>query len=488
MGNLSPIQKQVLKENFPEAFKSTKKTEEREDNIIYTSFLETKDYILEQIRFTELTEHTELTPKEQKTGFVKYSKLNDNIEYVSQLEYEGNTYKPIIDDALTKNGIRLSTGVKEYKNLAEITDQIKSFLYEGFEVPNFYQDFLPHLAAFYWVYEKFPFIPYVHFVGGTTTGKTTAMEVFGEICYRGMDTTGSLTISSLFRLATDWGGTMMIDEFDNLGEQSGEIISFLKSGTSDRLVYRVEGDKKREVKGYIVKSPKLFTSENPITDAALQSRTLVVQMKRNTRRMDLFRLPEFYTEANEIRNKLLLWKLRNLNKINLREIRYGFPELESLDRRVQQILTPTYYLSDDETRKKILEFSKKQEEETFEERRSALNGVIFTQMNWIWTRGLEVQIKNLTSLVNEESAANGFKEPLTEKKISNVVRKILGFITEKRGDEKLAWIVTDRVREAEWCKYFGMIPPSVSSVSSVNSVKDDIIPTEGQEALEEPNE
>lgn len=455
--------------------KDASKTNKDDDNKEYISFLETKDYILEEIKVTGVTELTDLGSDGTLVKFVKFFKATGEVEEVESQEYQGKVYYPIIDDAVRKNGIHLSTGVKEYKNLAEITDQIREFLIQNFEVPEFYKEFLPHLATFYWVYEKFPFIPYIHFVGGTSTGKTTAMEAFGEVCYRGIDTTGSLTVSSLFRLATSWGGTMIIDEFDNLGEQAGEIITFLKAGSSNRLIWRTEGDKKREVMGYIVKSPKLFTSEKPITDPALQSRTMVVQMEKNKRDIPLYRLDDFYQEAQEIRNKLLLWRLRNFNKIDLKSIRYGFPELKFLDRRVQQIVTPTYYLSDDETKKRIIEFSKKQEEETLLERRESLNGVIFTRIMEIRGKGHDVQIKVLTSLVNEDSFANGYKEPLTEKKVSNIVRKILGFNTEKRGDEKLAWIVPDLAREANWCKYFGMVPPEESSVNTVTPVEDDMI-------------
>ena len=71
------------------------------------------------------------------------------------------------------------------------------------------------------------------------------MEVLGSICYKPIDTTGSLTIASIFRLATTWKGTLLIDEFDSGGEHANEMISFLKSGVSNRLLFRTEGEKKR---------------------------------------------------------------------------------------------------------------------------------------------------------------------------------------------------------------------------------------------------
>jgi hypothetical protein len=367
------------------------------------------------------------------------------------------------------NGIYLATGVKEYKNTKEITDQITEFIKKNVQLPPFFEKFLPRLILFYWLYEKFPFIPYIHFVGRTSTGKTTAMEVVGMLSYKSIDTTGSLTIASMFRVATAWRGTLLIDEFDKVGENAREITSFLKSGTSNRLVLRVEGEKKREVRAYIVKSPKMFTSESPISDAGLQSRTILVKMDTNTRRLPLFLLPEDYAEAQEIRNKLLLWRLKNLNNVNLKDIRYGYPELEVFDRRVQQVITPIYYFSDDETKADIITFAKEQEEETKRLRLESLNGKIFEMMIDIWNVGEEVQVKAITFTLNEESKGLGFKNELTEEKVSRIIRKILGFETEARGDSKLKWVVRNEEKAKELKDYYGI--PSINlSVPSVPPV------------------
>jgi hypothetical protein len=281
--------------------KPSNKTEEL---IVETSFLETPEYILEQIGHTDSTDSTDRFKEVEGSRFIKFSKLDETTEVVKEIVHQNKLFRPITDETLTMNGIYLATGVKEYKNTKEITDQITEFIKKNVQLPPFFEKFLPRLILFYWLYEKFPFIPYIHFVGRTSTGKTTAMEVVGMLSYKSIDTTGSLTIASMFRVATAWRGTLLIDEFDKVGENAREITSFLKSVTSNRLVLRVEGEKKREVRAYIVKSPKMFTSESPISDAGLQSRTILVKMDTNTRRLPLFLLPEDYAEAQEIRNKL----------------------------------------------------------------------------------------------------------------------------------------------------------------------------------------
>ena len=478
------------------SIKTNKKKEKKDDdNIIYTSYFETKDYILEQILNTEDTEGSEQRTGGQKTCFIKYSKLKGEIEKINEIEHEGKLFRPIVDDVFMKGGVRLPTGVSDYKNTKEITDQVRQFLKENIEVPVFYERFLPNLLLFYWVYEKFPFIPYLGFVGGTGTGKTTAMVDFGSLSYKPIDTTGSLTIASLFRIATAWRGTLLIDEFYKVGEHSKEIIAFLKAGVSDRLILRVEGENRKSVNAYVVKSPKLFTSEQAVSDAGLNSRTLFVNMQKAKKRVPLFKLQDYYEEANEIRNKLLLWRLRNLNKIDLKKIKYGYDEFREFDGRVQQILTGIYYLSDDKTKKSILEFAIKQEEDTKRERKESISGMVFEIMCEFWDKDADVELKVVTSMLNERRKGSGYKTEFTERKIGSVIRRELGFETERGGQGGNTFIIRNAEIEENKRNYFGIdlgtnkkVGPSViHSDYSVHSDGDAENTLEEEKEMEELN-
>ena len=452
-----------------------KELDKKKDKDIYTSFFETRNFIYEQVLNADDAELAVLeTEGVLGTKFVKYYKKEDKWEKVDSFVFRKRTYKPITDEVFMKGGVCLSTQPEEYKNTKEIIDQIKEYLNKRIQLPTKpinYEKFLPHLILFYWVYEKFPFIPYIHFVGGTSTGKTTAMEIFGDLCYKAVDSTSSLTIASMFRIATQWKGTMLIDEFNNSSESSRDLVLFLKAGVSNRLLYRVEGEKTKELKAYIIKSPKIFTSEVPINDAGLQSRTIVIKMEKNTKELPLYMLKEDVEEAMHIRNKLLLWRLRNFNKVDLSKIRFGFAELKVFDRRVQQIITPVYYFSGDETKKDILEFAQDQENETLRARREAIDGVIFEILCDIWDAGNEAQLKMVCSIFNEEQKSRGYKEEYTEKRIGNIVRKILGFETERRGHEKSYWILRNSDVEANKRGYYGVIRSVSSTASSASSAE-----------------
>jgi len=447
-------EKDEVLDEIQELDKKNKKNEER------VSFFETRDFIYEQVQNAVLAVDA-VSALDQKTGiFVKYNKKEDSWELVKKFKYQDKTYFPIIDEVFVKGGVTLPTQPEEYKSTKEITDLIRNFLVERVQLPikpvN-YEKFLPHLILFYWVYEKFPFIPYVQFVGGTGTGKTTAMETVGGLCYKAVDSTSSLTIASLFRIATQWRGTMLIDEFNGGGDNYMELLSFLKAGVSNRLLYRIEGEKTKEIKAYIVKSPKMFTSESPISDAGLQSRTIVIKMDKSTRPLPLYQLEEDFEECLHIRNKLLLWRLRHYNLIDLHQIKNGFEELRSFDKRVQQIITPIYYFSDEETKKDIIEFAKDQEEETLRSRRESPDGAIFEIINDIWKDGRDVEIKDVCDQFNKEQKEKGYKTEYTEKKIGNIVRKILGFQTERAGHNKYYRVIRDENQLKSKQSYYGIM-------------------------------
>lgn len=450
--------------DHPSKPQKSSKSKNEEENITYISFLETEKYILEQvINATHATHATSF----RESQFVIYDKVSGTTDIKSEF-FDGKTlFRPISDEIVDKGIVQLPTGVEDYENTDKLVEEIKSFMYKYFEVPKFFESFLPYLVLYYWVSDKFPFVPYIHFVGRTGTGKSTAMEVMGAICYKPIDVSGSITLASIFRVCSQWQGSLLLDEFSPGGDTYGEMLSLLKSGVSDRAVLRVEGDKKREVRAYLVKSPKIFTSEKPLADAGLRSRVIEIQMEPNKLRVPLYKQKKYADDATVLRNKLLLWRLHNLQKINFSDIEYGFEELQGFQGRVQQVITPIYYIANDDARKKIIEFAKEQEEETLRQRREAIDGQIF-----------EILLENyktntLTSLVDlTEKVNKGSKMPITERKIAGIVRKIVGFDIQRKGHENISTIIMEDQEEKikELSSYYGLVsfpPGDVARVAHV---------------------
>lgn len=443
------------------------------DSVIYTSFIETKDLIVEQANATDATLAALAIPIDNKNIYFVFNRKEGTTEVVDKVKISGRTYSPIHDKLSEKGAVLLPTDAEEYGSDKELVDCISSFLFNYFDLSAFFKKFLPYLIMFYWIYDKFPFVPYVHFVGRTSTGKTTAMEVLGSICYKPIDASGSITLASIFRVASTWRGTLLLDEFESIGESNKEIISFLKMGVGDKFVLRTEGEKKKEVEPYTTKAPKLFTSENPVSDAGLRSRTIVIKMEENKTKIPLYRLNKFLEEAQSLRNKLLLWRFRNLNKINLKDIEYGYKELATFDRRVQQVITPIYHLADEDTKKEIIEFAKEQEEETKRERRDSVDGKIFELI--YEANGQAVTLDAVTKALNEEREDLGYKRPYSPKFYAGIVRQKLGYEIKRMGHDMVSTVVVDGRKEKtdSLAVYYGLSKDLATDASDASDAKDD---------------
>lgn len=445
---MSDYHEEKIMEKTEKALRGKKKDEKP----IKISFFETDEYIYEQIN-CEPCEHCEFGRDVYK--FIKYTKADGKTEIISEFQQNGIIYQPIKNKLTELKAILLPTKVEEYDSTDKLIDEISGFLLTYFEPPKYYEGILPYLVLFYWISDKFPFVPYLHFVGLTGTGKSTALETFGSICYKPINASGAITLASIFRLAHEWRGTLLLDEFD-LGGKNSEgysgMLQLLRSGVADMPIFRTEGDHKKEVELYRIKSPRVFSSQDPIIDAALQSRTIVVKMTKNKKRIPLYRLNTYFDKAQSLRNKLLLWRLRNLNSIDLKTIEYGFGELSSFDGRVQQVLTPIYSLANNETKKKIVEFAKEQEEETLRERLEEIDGQIYL---YISEHSFEdISLSTLTDHINTKRLKQGFKNSYTERKLGNIVRKVLGFSSERRNDGY--HLIIDQDRVTELATYYGI--------------------------------
>lgn len=464
-----------MAKDFKSLDSELKKAKKDKTKPIEISFFETDEHIYEQIN-CERCEHCEQGRDSGK--FARYNREDGKIEIVSEFQLDGIIYKPIKNKLIELKAILLPTKVEEYDSDDLLVDEITDFLFTYFEPPKYYEGILPYLVLFYWVSDRFPFVPYLHFVGLTGAGKSTALETFGSLCYKAINASGAITLASVFRLAHQWRGTLLLDEF-NLGGKNSDsysgMLQLLKSGVADMPVFRTEGDRKKEVELYRIKSPRVFSSQDPIIDAALQSRTIVVRMVKNKKRVPLYRLNTYFDKAQSLRNKLLLWRFRNLNKIDLNSIEYGFDELAVFDGRVQQVLTPIYYLSNEETKKKIVDFAREQESETKRERLDEIDGQIFL---YIADHSKEeVSLASLTDHINTKRTKQGFKETYTERKLGNIVRKVLGFETERRRDGYYLIVNQDRVEEL--ATYYGVdLVSSESSQHSQGSQSNETEPTQ----------
>jgi len=145
----------------------------------------------------------------------------------------------------------------------------------------------------------------------------------------------------MFRLVEKHHGTLVIDEGDfRESDAYSEIVKILNCGYTKGLpVLRSEGNNGSfEVRDFECYGPKIIATRGKWHDQALESRCLTIETKGRSRSDVPINLDQtmFNTEALILRNKLLLWRLRNYHKVVLNNEAID----SSVEDRINQIMVP----------------------------------------------------------------------------------------------------------------------------------------------------
>lgn len=173
-----------------------------------------------------------------------------------------------------------------------------------------------------WRPEDFTVVPYQFFMGPLASGKTRALECFHRLCYRSIMAT-SMSAASLFRALEAWHPTLLLDETEIYNRESMiEILALLNSGYR-RGQYAIRIEKVEEgcpqIAMFDTFGFKVLAGTDELA-ATLQSRCIITAMSRAVRAVNLFVDEE---KAEELRNKLLMYRFRNLGRkgsVDLSEI------------------------------------------------------------------------------------------------------------------------------------------------------------------------
>lgn len=263
---------------------------------------------------------------------------------------------------------------------------VKQFIYNNVELPDDKQyEILTAWVFATWLPELWKVAPYVFFVGIKNSGKTHALEVLQQICFRAKISVSS-TAPALFRSIEKYGCIPFIDESETLSQESSvDIVACLNAGykRSSAMVERCQGDNgNQDIMTFHVFGFKGIAGTKSLI-ATLESRSIIFNMAKNTRRLDVV-LNENLAEM--IRNRLLQWRFETLlngsvSTCTTQELvdddvydacdTYdacdsktrtipNLPEefLAIENGRVIELFTPLYAVADEESRKIIIEYAK----------------------------------------------------------------------------------------------------------------------------------
>lgn len=359
---------------------------------------------------------------------------DDAVQYVPSFALSNNevlTPYPATNNLIKNEVILFPSAAEEYGSKEVLVEEIRSFLHRYVTVSPLFEKIASYYVLLTWIYDAFTTVPYLRAIGTYGSGKTRFLRVVGSLCFRAIFA-GSTTVSPLFRMLDSFRGTLILDEGDfRFSDEKSEIAKILNNGNSQGFpVLRSEQagiGKVFNPAAFQVFGPKVIASRAFYEDAALESRFISEDMGRNRPRTDTpLHLPEsFATEAEILRNKLLIFRFRNLHEYSVTEKTDGL-----LEPRISQIFAPLLTLVSDDERDEILGVIREYSAELSLDRSSNIEYVVLEAIKALWV-GEPLPIKMITALINERYREE-FQETVTGKKIGMIVKKNLKIGTRKR--------------------------------------------------------
>lgn len=224
----------------------------------------------------------------------------------------------------------------------EIEKYIKKFYYTVDK--NMYKVLALYIYATYY-YELFGQMPYLFLNGEKGSGKSILDTVIYMLAFDAKMAV-DISESSLFRMVSVEGGTIILDEMENLtsrkSTQDSTMAAALKGGYArSGLIYRFNKEK-AAVEGFNVYSPKvisnIFGLDDVIEDRCIQINSYRLKLTKDTKMEDpKYYLQEKLGEIRELTSKCVISALKEFQVLfDL----YNNSLFETGNARLSQILTP----------------------------------------------------------------------------------------------------------------------------------------------------
>jgi len=257
-------------------------------------------------------------------AFVAFSKKTGEVKTLPYFETEEEKIIPIFEkernkDDVVLGAVKLPSGVEEYGDTLTLLAEIEAHIYRYLDVSPNYLKFAAYYVLLSWLYDCFHTLPYLRALGDTGCGKSRFLDVIGGLCYKAISASGCVTPAPIYRMLRKWQGTLVLDEADmKNSDEYNEVVTILNCGFErGRPVIRATKDNPDKVQVLPVYGPKVFATRRRFGDVALEARCLT-EIMRETDRDDIPPVlgRKFFDEQRTLRNKLLLFRLRNYSKVD----------------------------------------------------------------------------------------------------------------------------------------------------------------------------
>jgi hypothetical protein len=316
-------------------------------------------------------------PLTRSFGFVVYDKKSCSFqkveEYKNEYSLEEEVLVPFRVPILRKRNLPVvvfANEPKEFYSVKELIDEIKAYIKKYVELKEEDLWIISRFVLHTWIYDVGDYAMQMQVLGDFSSGKTRLLKILRLICYNALMLSGGTSLSAYRRLQSKFQGTLLINEFEpnKSSEDSNELIQWINSGFERDLPIALSNKVNPEKQEFFIPfSPKIFASRNVVENVATRSRLIVVKMEKKIREDVPIELPqEAYEEAEELRNKLLMFRLKYYvpNFVLPKEILEKLQKDKTVDDRFKQNMFPLLILAS-------LVGDKKEVDEVFEFYRKA---------------------------------------------------------------------------------------------------------------------
>ena len=438
--------------------------EERQEKIILKTSITTPNELYEMV----------FDRSENKTSFIKIDRDGKIETLLEEVEIGGRKYRQLPSDynLVDKNVILFPSLATPYESEEEILTEVQHFIHKHLDISEVFERIATYYVLFTWLFDKFNEVPYLRAIGDFGSGKSRFLQAIGILCYKPVFTGGATTPSPIFRIINEVKGTLIIDEADfKFSDMTSEIVKILNTGYQKGMsVLRSEGKGTFEVKAYDVFCPKIVATRETFADKALESRFLVEEMGAGKLRTDIPRTLDesFYEGAELIRNKLLMWRLKNY----FEPIERRHDLIEGIHPRLNQIVMPLLSIIKDESiRNQLKTFIVQYNAELVADRGlSWESDIVFAVLKLEYElKGNELTVKQITDEVNKEIDVSD--DTLQARKVGWYLRAKLQLKPYKTRKGYVLSFKENRKRLDMWKERFGITDADIRG-EQVNVVND----------------
>jgi hypothetical protein len=387
---------------------STDETNEPEESAKLT------EQVVTGWKFTDALLEQVYDPSTEDVGFELYLPDSGEIRRygAAGLSVPGSTIRfvPLADALISRRVVLLPVKSESFGSTEELVSEVREHIRRYVVLPEESDEIIAvHYVLFTYLFDRFETAPYLRFIGDLGTGKTRAVQVIGELCYKPLGGQGNASAASLYRtLDLLGGGTLLLDEtdFNPRNEDHQEKMTLLRSGYqrygSDVLKMDPTRDGGYRTRAFNVFGPKILAGRERFPDDALESRCIRIYMNSGVELRDVPHelTAEYQAQALRLRNKLLRWRQEHFFK-PLRDI-----EKLNVDARLFQLYAPLARVIEDSDALRALRSTVLQlQGEMVEARRNSKEGRIAAGLLRLWSEMKGIGMKKIRVKAAAEEAS-----------------------------------------------------------------------------------